>query len=57
MSPPRYSRELPEDHTLQPDGILLQIRPSLIDIDGEFRGGGYVGGEEGNEGEDASIEQ
>ena len=39
-SPPRYSRDLPDDHTSHPGGILLQVGPSLIDIDGEFRGGG-----------------
>ena len=34
-SPPRYSRELPDDHTSRPGGILLQVGPSLFDIDGE----------------------
>ena len=56
-SPPRYSRALPEDHTLQPGGVLLQIGPSLVDIDGEYRGGGFVEEEEENEGGDASIDQ
>ena len=56
MTPPVYSRELPEDHTMRPGGILLQVGPSLIDIDGEFRGGGFVEEEEENEGGDASVE-
>ena len=55
-SPPRYSRDLPDDHTSRPGGILLQVGPSLIDIDGEFRGGGIVEEVEENEGEDASVE-
>ena len=55
-SPPRYSHDLPDDHTSHPGGILLQVGPSLINIDGEFRGGGYVEEVEGNEGGDASIE-
>ena len=56
-SPPRYSRDLPEDHTSRPGGILLQVGPSLIDIDGEYRGGGVVEEIEENEGEDASMDQ
>ena len=56
-SPPRYSRDLLLDHTVRPGGILLQVGPSLIDIDGEFRGGGVVEEvEEGNEGGGVSIE-
>ena len=55
-SPPRYSRALPDDHTLRPGGILLQVGPSLIDIDGEFRGGGVMEEMEENEGGDTSIE-
>ena len=55
-SPPRYSRDLPDDHTLRPGGVLLQIGPSLDDIDGEYRGGGVEGEMEENEGGDASIE-
>ena len=55
-SPLRYSRDLPDDHTSQPGGILLQVGPSLIDIDGEYRGGGVVEEVEENEGGDASIE-
>ena len=56
VSPLRYSRDLPDDHTLQPGSILLQVGPSLIDIDGEYRGGGVVEEIEENEGGDASIE-
>ena len=37
-SPPQYSRDLPLDHTLRLGGILLQVGPSLIDVDGEYRG-------------------
>ena len=55
-SPPQYSRSLPDDHTSRPGGILLQVGPSLIDIDGEYRGGGVVEEIEENEGEDASVE-
>ena len=55
-SPPRYSRDLPDDHTSRPGGILLQVGPSLIDVDGEYRGGGVVEEVEENEGGDASVE-
>ena len=55
-SPPRYSRDLPDDHTSRPGGILLQVGPSLIDIDGEYRGGGVVEEVEDNEGGGASVE-
>ena len=55
-SPPRYSWDLPDDHTSRLGGILLQVGPSLIDIDGEYRGGGVVEEVEGNEGEGASVE-
>ena len=55
-SPPRYTRDLPLDHTSWPGGILLQVGPSLIDIDGEYRGGGVVEEVEENESEGASIE-
>ena len=55
-SPPRYSRDLPDDHTSRPGGILLQVGPSLFDIDGEYRGGGFVEDLEGNEGGDASVD-
>ena len=56
-SPPRYSRDLPDDHTSRPGGILLQVGPPLIDIDGEYRGGGVVEEVEENEGGDASMDQ
>ena len=55
-SPPRYLWDLPLDHTSQLGGVLLQVGPSLIDIDGEYRGGGVGEGTEENEGEDASVE-
>ena len=55
-SPPQYSRDLPDDHTSRPGGVLLQIGPSLINIDGEYRGGGVVEEIEENEGEGASVE-
>ena len=55
-SPPRYSRDLPDDHTAHPGGILLQVGPSLIDVDGEYRGGGVVEEVEENEGEGVSVE-
>ena len=55
-SPPRYSRDLPLDHTACLGSILLQVGLSLIDIDGEYRGGGVVEEVEENEGEDASVE-
>ena len=51
-----YSRDLPLDHTSYLGGILLQVGPSLIDVDGEYRGGGVVEEMEGNEGGDASID-
>ena len=54
-SPPRYSWDLPDDHTSQPGGILLQVGLLLVNIDGEYRGGGAVEEIEGNEGEDASM--
>ena len=56
-SPPRYSRDLPDDHTSRPGGILLQVGPLLYDIDGEYRGGGFVEEVEGSEGGSASIDQ
>ena len=56
MSPPGYSRDLLDDHSSWPGGILLQVGPSLIDIDGEYRGGGVVEEMEENEGGGASIE-
>ena len=56
MSPPRYSRDLPDDHFSRPGGILLQVGLSLIDVDGEYRGGGFVEEEEENESGGASVE-
>ena len=56
MSPPQYSRDLPDDHSSRPGGILLQVGPLLVDIDGVYRGGGVVEEVEENEGGDASIE-
>ena len=56
-SPPPYSRDLPDDHTSRPGGILLQVGPPLFDLDGEYRGGGVVEEVEENEGGDASVEQ
>ena len=56
-SPPRYSRDLPDDHSSRPSGILLQVGLSLVNIDGEYRGGGVVEEVEENEGGDVSIEQ
>ena len=55
-SPPMYSRALPDDHTSRLGGILLQVGPSLIDADREYRGGGVVEEIEENEGGDASID-
>ena len=56
-SPPRYTWDLPLDHTSRMGGVLLQVGLSLIDIDGEYRGGGVVEeAEEENEGGGASIE-
>ena len=55
-SPPWYSRELPLDHTSRTGGILLQVGLSLIDIDGEYRGGGVVEEIKENEGGDVSVE-
>ena len=55
-SPPRYSRDLPLDHTSRTGGILLQVGLSLIDIDREYRGGGVVEETEENAGGDVSIE-
>ena len=55
-SPPGYLLALLDDHTSRPGGILLQVGPSLVGIDGELRGGGVVEEMEENEGGDASIE-
>ena len=56
-SPPQYSRDLPVDHQSRPGGVLLQVGPSLTDIDGEYRGGGVLEEMEENEGGEASIEE
>ena len=53
--PPQYSRDLLDDHTARPGGILLQVGPSLLNIEGEYRGGGVVEEIEENEGGDASL--
>ena len=53
--PLEYSRRLPPLHTSGPSHILLQIGPSLIDIEGEYRGG-VIEEEIENEGGDVSIE-
>ena len=55
-SPPSYMRDLPLDHTSHPRGVLLQIGLLLIDIDGEYRGGGVVEEVEENEGGGVSVE-
>ena len=56
-SPPRYSQDLLDDHTSQPGGILLQVGLSLIDVDGEYWGGGVLEEIEENKGGGASIDQ
>ena len=53
--PPVYSRCLPPLHTSGPSYILLQIGPSFMDLEGEYRGG-VIEEEIENEGGDASIE-
>ena len=53
---PRYIRDLLLDHTARPGGVLLQVGPSLVNIDGEYRGGGIVEEVEENEGGGASVE-
>ena len=50
MSPPQYSRDLPDDHTSRLGGVLLQVGLSSVDIDGEYRGGGIAEEIEENEG-------
>ena len=55
-SPPQYSQDLPDDHTSHPGGVLLQVGPSLIDVDREYRGGGVIEDAEENKGGDASVE-
>ena len=54
-SPPQYSCDLPDDHTSCPGGVLLQIGPGLIDIDGEYRGSGFVEEMEESEGGNVSM--
>ena len=55
-SPPGYSRDLPLDHMSRPGGILLQVGPLSIDMNGEYRGGGVVEEVEENESGGASVE-
>ena len=55
-SPPTYSCDLLDDHSLRPGGVLLQVGLLLVDIDGEYRGGRFVEDVEENEGGDASVE-
>ena len=55
-SPLQYSRDLLDDHMSHPGGVLLQVGPLLIDVDGEYRGGGVIEDVEENKGGDASIE-
>ena len=55
-SPPEYSQDLPLLHMSGPSHVLLQISPSYVDLEGEFRGGVIEEMDEGNEGGDTSIE-
>ena len=55
-NPLEYSCRLPILHTMGPSHVLLQIGPSLFDLDGEYRGGGVVEEEIENEGGGASVE-
>ena len=55
-SPLRYHQDLPDNHTSRLGGILLQIGPSLMDIDGVYRGGRVEEMREENEGGGASVE-
>ena len=41
---------------MHPGGVLLQVGPSLVDIDGEYRGGGVLEEVEEREGGDVSDE-
>ena len=52
---PEYFCHLPLSHAGGPSHILLQIGLSLVDIDGEYRGG-VIEEEIENEGRDVSIE-
>ena len=54
-SPLEYSRRLPLLHTSGPSHVLLQIGLSLVDINGEYRGG-VIEEEVENEGGGASVE-
>ena len=53
---PLYSRDLLLDHFSCPGGILLQVGLLLINVDGEYRGGGVIEEVEENEGGNVSIE-
>ena len=55
-NPPRYSWDLPLDRMSWMGGVLLQVGPSLVNIDREYRGGGVAEEVEENEGGDVSIE-
>ena len=55
-SPPHYTQDLPLDHTSRSRGIPLQVGLLLIDVDGEYEGGGVVEEVEGNESGGASVE-
>ena len=54
-SPPEYLHHLPLLHTSSPSHVLLQIGPSLVDINGEYRGG-VIEEEVENEGGGVSVE-
>ena len=53
--PPEYSHCLPPSHTSGPSHVLLQIGLSLVDVEGEYRGG-VIEEELENEGGGASVE-
>ena len=55
-SPPLYSCDIHLYHTSGPSHVLLQIRPSYVDINGEYWGGGTVEEEGDNEGGGVSVE-
>ena len=54
-SPLEYSCCLPLLHMSSPSHVLLQIGPSLVDINGEYRGG-VIEEEVENEGGGGSVE-
>ena len=56
QSPPEYLQNLPPFHMLGLSYVLLQISLYYEDVDGEYRGGGTLEEEQGNEGGGASIE-